>query len=294
MVGPLFLYSTSPSPHEQTILTWAGRHQPDRSRPLAAVVMQTALSDPSQAEVDALRAHFCTQDVDVVMDDSGLESRKDAYRPGVVRRLETADLVLITGGSPERLHDCTADTPALHALRIASDRGAVIAGCSAGAIVVGAGMPVGAADDSRPGRFWELIERTLVAPHFGRYDIKPWRSSSTDARSSRSGTNRSTLSPAETRCLNGPGRSTRPRKQGHWRRPPHRPTSSRPAVASRRPASAPRQATRSTGVPAAPYRREPVADVAASRRLFEGPPGRRSPSPARTAESDRSCVNTYP
>jgi hypothetical protein len=98
--------------------------------------MQTALHDPSQAEVDALNAHFCTQDVDVAMDDSGLASRKDAYRPGVVRRLETADLVL--------------------------------------AIVVGAGMPVGTADDRRPGRFWELIQRTLVAPHFGRYDFRPW------------------------------------------------------------------------------------------------------------------------
>jgi cyanophycinase-like exopeptidase len=136
--------------------------------------MQTALSDPSQAEVDALHAHFCTQDVDIAMDDSGLVNRRDAYEPGVVRRLETADLVLITGGSPERLYDCTVDTPALNALRVASDRGAVIAGCSAGAIVVGAGMPVGAADDRRPGRFWELIRRTVVAPHFGRYDIKPW------------------------------------------------------------------------------------------------------------------------
>jgi cyanophycinase-like exopeptidase len=108
------------------------------------------------------------------MDDSGLVNRRDAYQPGVVRRLENADLVLITGGSPERVYDCTVDTPALHALRVASDRGAVIAGCSAGAIVVGAGMPIGAADDRRPGRFWELIRRTVVAPHFGRYDIKPW------------------------------------------------------------------------------------------------------------------------
>ncbi len=136
--------------------------------------MQTALSDPSLAELDALRAHFCTKSVDVAMDDSGLATRKDAYRPDVVRRLETADLILITGGSPERLYDCTVDTPALNALRVASDRGAVIAGCSAGAIVVGAGMPIGTADNLRPGRFWALIERTVVAPHYGRYDIKRW------------------------------------------------------------------------------------------------------------------------
>lgn len=60
MVGPLFLYSTSPSPHEPTILTWAGRHQPDRSRPLAAVVVQTALIDPSPAEV---APHFGRYDI---------------------------------------------------------------------------------------------------------------------------------------------------------------------------------------------------------------------------------------
>jgi hypothetical protein len=90
VVGPLFLYSTSPAPHERMILTWARRHQPDPGRPLAAVVMQTALQDPATAEVDALRTHFCTQGIDVAMSDSGLATRRDARRPDVVRRLMTA------------------------------------------------------------------------------------------------------------------------------------------------------------------------------------------------------------
>lgn len=35
-------------------------------------------------------------------------------------------------------------------------------------------MPVGAGDERRPCGFWGWIRRTLVAPHFGRYDIDPW------------------------------------------------------------------------------------------------------------------------
>jgi cyanophycinase-like exopeptidase len=62
--------------------------------------------------------------------------------------------------------DCTVDTPALAALRKAWDGGAVIAGCSAGAMVFGAGMP--------GCECWGWLPDTVVAPHFGQYDIARW------------------------------------------------------------------------------------------------------------------------
>jgi cyanophycinase-like exopeptidase len=136
--------------------------------------MQTALPDPSDAELAGLRSHFCTQGVEVVLSDSGLASRADAYRPAVADRLAAADLVLITGGSPELLCERTVATPALAALRKASESGAVIAGCSAGAIVLGAGMPIGKGDDRRSIALWGWLPRTVVVPHFGNFDTKPW------------------------------------------------------------------------------------------------------------------------
>src|SRR5579875_2085816 len=145
MLGPLFLYSTSPAPHERTILELAGRSRrlrsrprsarwrSDSGRPISAVVMQTALPEPNDAELDGLRNHFCTQGFEVALCDSGLANREDARRESVAARLREADLVLITGGSPALLYERTVDTPALAALRAASENGAVVAGCSAGA-----------------------------------------------------------------------------------------------------------------------------------------------------------------
>jgi cyanophycinase len=133
--------------------------------------MQTALQEPNDAELDGLRSHFCTQGVEVLLRDSGLATREDAHRTSVADRLATADLVLITGGSPELLCERTIGTPALAALRAASESGAVIAGCSAGAAVIGAGMPIGT---GRPLGLWAWLPRTVVAPHFDRFDIEPW------------------------------------------------------------------------------------------------------------------------
>lgn len=166
MLGPLFLYSTSPAPHEAAIL--ARVRSP--ARPLSAVVMQGALPEPSEADLAGLRSHFCTQGVEVVLSDSGLATRADAYRRSVADRLAAADLVLITGGSPELLCERTIGTPALAALRAASENGAVIAGCSAGAVVLGAGMVVG----RRSLGLWGWLPQIVVAPHFGLFDIEPW------------------------------------------------------------------------------------------------------------------------
>lgn len=174
MLGPLFLYSTSPSPHETAILALARHRRSDPSTPLSAVVLQTALQEPSDAELDGLRSHFCTQGIDVSLRDSGLATRQDAYRQSVSDRVTAADLVLITGGSPQLLHERTIGTPALAALRAASEKGAVIAGCSAGAAVVGAGMVMGKEENRRSLRLWGWLSRTVVAPHFGLYDVEPW------------------------------------------------------------------------------------------------------------------------
>jgi cyanophycinase-like exopeptidase len=89
----------------------------------------------------------------------------------VITRLEHAELVLIGGGSPTRLLALTRGTPALAALQSARRRGAVLAGCSAGAIALGAGLVEGAVTC----RGWDWLSGRVVAPHFGRYDIAPWR-----------------------------------------------------------------------------------------------------------------------
>lgn len=137
-----------------------------------AVALQTPMDEPS--DLSGLEQHFCTKGIEVWLNDSGLHTREDAYRPAVIQRLAAADLVLITGGSPRRILEATSGTPALAALRSAHDEGAAIAGCSAGAAVLGAGMLDGPRDQRRVLPLWGWLPSTLIAPHFGQYSLDPW------------------------------------------------------------------------------------------------------------------------
>jgi cyanophycinase len=61
--------------------------------------------------------------------------RADAMREDLVAEVERASIIYFSGGKPTRLADILRDTPMLAAIRRAIDRGAVYAGCSAGAMV---------------------------------------------------------------------------------------------------------------------------------------------------------------
>ena len=54
--------------------------------------------------------------------------------------VDSADAIYLTGGSPSHLLDTLAGSPLLRKLREAIDRGAVVAGSSAGAMVMGSWM----------------------------------------------------------------------------------------------------------------------------------------------------------
>lgn len=136
--------------------------------------MLTPLAEPLPREMRGLLRHFGAQGLEIALEDCGLATRDDAHRPEVARRLEVADLVLVTGGSSSRLLDATVGTPALAALEAARAAGVVVAGCSAGAIAPGAGLFRGRGDERRPVRAWGWLPCTVVAPHFGRYELPPW------------------------------------------------------------------------------------------------------------------------
>ena len=136
--------------------------------------MQAALQEPSDAELDGLRSHFCTRGVDILLRDSGLATRQHAHRESVADHLAAADLVLITGGSPQLLYERTIGTPALAALRAASESGAVIAGCSAGAAVIGAGMVIGKGAHRRSLRTLGVASSNSRGTAFRTLAIEPW------------------------------------------------------------------------------------------------------------------------
>ena len=65
MAGAFFLYSTSPSPHEATILGYVGLRAASSHQPISAVALRAAQDHPSEDDLAQLRRHFCTQGIPV-------------------------------------------------------------------------------------------------------------------------------------------------------------------------------------------------------------------------------------
>ncbi|MEX0985165.1 MAG: Type 1 glutamine amidotransferase-like domain-containing protein [Actinomycetota bacterium] len=64
-----------------------------------------------------------------------VRTREDAMREDLAAAAESASMIYCSGGKPQHLADVLRDTPLLAAITRAMERGAVYAGCSAGAMV---------------------------------------------------------------------------------------------------------------------------------------------------------------
>jgi cyanophycinase len=108
----------------------------------------------------------------------GILVRDDAFDPQWLPVLEAADFIYFSGGSPQHLIQTLESSPAWEVIRARHVAGAVLAGCSAGAMAFGAltlqpralwrrgsGDP-----DASPN--WQpalgLVGRLIVLPHFDR------------------------------------------------------------------------------------------------------------------------------
>ena len=95
--------------------------------------------------------------------------REDTENPRIVAQLDGAHVIYFTGGSPEHLHSVLSGSPLLHAVNAACDSGAIWAGSSAGAMVLGSvmrrpssGSPVSPALD--------IVPNVMILPHHERSD----------------------------------------------------------------------------------------------------------------------------
>ena len=133
---------------------------------VAIVPTAAAFENPGLAASNGVR-HFTglgatAFGVDVVR-------REDAENPRIVVQLDGADVIYFTGGSPEHLRSVLADSPLLTEVVQACEGGAVWAGSSAGAMVLGSvmrrpssGSPVSPALD--------IVPNVMVLPHHERSD----------------------------------------------------------------------------------------------------------------------------
>ncbi len=96
---------------------------------------------------------------------------QDASNPQMLALLEEADFYYFSGGDPTYLLSTFADSPALEIIRRKQAAGAVLAGCSAGAMAMSAyttsiRAAVGGQVQWLPG--WGFVTNIVTFPHFDR------------------------------------------------------------------------------------------------------------------------------
>lgn len=147
---------------------------PTRGRPPRVAIIPTASAEDAPGTFERWgelgTAHFALLGADVVVAD--VRSPADARDPTRVGPLSDCDLYYFSGGMPDLLIDVFDGSPAWRAIAEAHARGAVVAGCSAGAMAIGpytarvrevmAGQPPS----------WSpalgLLRRVCTFPHFDR------------------------------------------------------------------------------------------------------------------------------
>lgn len=98
-------------------------------------------------------------------------TREDAFNPAFVAEIERANFVYLSGGNPIYLLRTLANTPVWQAIRGVWEAGGVVAGCSAGAMVMGGALRA----RRDPPVEWEpglgLAPSIVLIPHFDRMQL---------------------------------------------------------------------------------------------------------------------------
>lgn len=142
MPGPLVLvgsgeFTSAMEDVDRGLLSATGR-----ARPRVAIVPTASWPDGEatfQAWIERGRSHFSALGAEV--EGVELRTREDAFDDACAQAIGEADLVYLSGGKPDHLLTVLAGTPAGEALLAVHRRGGVVAGCSAGAMVLAARQP---------------------------------------------------------------------------------------------------------------------------------------------------------
>ena len=146
-----------------------------RTRPRVAIVPTASWPDGDETFrrwIDEGTRHFLALGAEV----EGVEMRtlEDALDGSCAQAIGEADLVYLSGGKPDHLLDTLAGTPAGAAIQAVHDRGGIVAGCSAGAMVLAARQPrIGRRRFLRLPLGWRdalgLVPASAVLPHYDAF-----------------------------------------------------------------------------------------------------------------------------
>lgn len=146
-----------------------------RARPRVAIVPTASWPDGEttfRTWIAQGRAHF--SDLGAEVEAVEIRGPDDAADPAWVQAIGEADLVYLSGGKPGHLLAALRGTPAGAAVVAVHARGGVLAGCSAGAMVLGGSqLRVGTRRFVRLPAGWgealALVPGTAVLPHYDAF-----------------------------------------------------------------------------------------------------------------------------
>jgi cyanophycinase len=170
--GPLLLagsgeYTAAMAATDRLVLRAVGRE-----RPRVALLPTASALEPGMPEqwnrrgVEHYRRLGC-EPVPLL-----LRTREDAHNPQIAAAIAGCDLIYFSGGQPDHLIETLADSPALAAVRDVVAGGGALAGCSAGAMMMGVAT-VSIRGLLQSGRLhWRSAHAVagglVVIPHFDR------------------------------------------------------------------------------------------------------------------------------
>jgi len=146
-----------------------------RLRPRVAIVPTASWPDGEETFrrwIEQGQAHFAALGAEV--EGVELRTRDDALDGACAQAIGEADLVYLSGGKPDHLLDVLEGTPAAAAVHAVHDRGGIVVGCSAGAMVLAARQPrVRGRRFLRVPMGWRdalgFVERAAVLPHYDAF-----------------------------------------------------------------------------------------------------------------------------
>jgi cyanophycinase len=98
-------------------------------------------------------------------------TRRDCDDMALADQVRAADLIYFSGGKPDYLYRTLVDTLVWGAVKSVLDRGGVVAGCSAGAMVMGGHVPAFSGSEGTPEvdgwlPGFGLLPDALIVPHY--------------------------------------------------------------------------------------------------------------------------------
>jgi cyanophycinase len=91
--------------------------------------------------------------------------RQGAMDESMAARIDSANFVYLSGGKPNYLFSTLAGSPVWQAILRVLERGGVVAGCSAGAMIFGENM-LGLRIPGSPQTGFGILPKTIIIPHF--------------------------------------------------------------------------------------------------------------------------------